>query len=259
MRFARRLPAVGIVLFWGVMTFLLLQREGYTKPASLEGFREVFRDAPLPPDLHLGVYLHGKRTGSAETKYERLAEGAMICRGRFEGRLEFARMLAPIRVESIVRIDSQGRLSGLDLKLHFDGTLILDARGVPEGNILKIEDRARIAVGGRPRFVEIPLDQGMLFSSLLNPLGQNPRPVPGKRWSLQGVNPVTLLPFSFVAEVQNEEEIELGGRTVRAFRVQFRDERGRTYPLVSWLDSGGRLLRQEIRSFGIRFDREEAP
>lgn len=253
MPLVRRAPALAILAFWAIMTGLLFQREVFPRYSSPEGFREVLLRPRGPSEIRIGVFRRDRRVGTASSRMERGAGGAFRIRSIFQGELELFGGAYPVSSAADVRIGPDGRLSGMSLDLSLAGTEILRATGTAEGNVLRLVDESRETHGFRPREIEIPLDQGLLFSSLLNPLAVSPKPVVGKQWMLQGLNPITLKPFRGYMEVVREEGIEVAGRRVRAFRVELKRE---GFPLAVWLDAEGEFLRQELPFFGIRLDRE---
>ena len=245
----KRSIGVAIVLFWCLMTFLLLKRQWWTAPAPInlrgvEAITEVSEE-------WWSIHYRGEKIGYASQTIEPKVPGYRL------------------KDESLLRLNLLGtsQTAATRLSMEVDKEWVLENFDFDlQSNELRFRARGRVAPGklilevvsaGNSTRQELPLTQPPYLSAALKPLAATQQLEPGKEHFFSTFDPATLSNQITSLTIEGREEIRLGDRVEPAMRIR---QRFKGLSVVSWIDGQGRTLKEESPGgFAIiRATRQEA-
>jgi len=248
---------VCVVTFWAVMMGILL-KDHYTKRAIAPlkpTFDKLLPENATQIERKMGIYLVGKRLGSAETKISRK-----------EDEIHMQNVITV----NVGRIPSSIRPFDKDVVIYFDAhfkpisglnVITISVEALEISLMGRVKDDQMVIAGriGKKRIAEtIPFSQGSLVSDFFSPLHGVPRLTRsdiGRKWTLTLLNPLTARPHPVRIEVKNMLKQKIGGKETSVFVLEFSSSKGKWN---SWVTGEGEVLQQGT-PFMLVLKREDIP
>jgi hypothetical protein len=222
---------IGLVAFWLVMVFFLIQRVHLIPEVS------VPRGEELPDyDNYMSIYFGDQKVGYSEYNFSQRAKGYILNQSAYL-RLKLMGDFQELRTNTTatlnedmtlssfnfhmaagpVRYQASGRISGLEL------VMTSMTGGKATQSVMRLNDVPRIAAGLIPYLVKTGLAVGDRFQT----------PV---------FDPATLSMRTVVVEVEAEEALLVDGRPLETLRLRTDYQDAHVY---AWVDSAGRKVKEE--------------
>jgi len=247
--FVKPLLSAAVVLFWGVMNFLLLQRQ-FAAPAPI-----LYVSGPAAiteaSDEWWGIYYQGEKIGYGR---ERIAPEGGGYRIEDFSLMRLQLLGAPQTVQVRLSTAAASDWTLREFTFSLDSTDVrFAARGKVEGQKLRLA----VDSGGERVEKELALKQPPYLQAALRPYLATQSMEPGKENLFSVFDPSTLSQQTTTVIVEGREWIKIQGKTEPALRVR---QRFQGISVVSWLDRQGRTLKEEsVGGFAlIREGPEEA-
>jgi hypothetical protein len=240
--------SAAIVGFFALMMALLWKRE--------MGERYSVRGLGISPDFltatwidyeqYMWVEQAGERIGVYMLRIERdnaLGTYELVLRSRL--RLNVLGAMVPVWLDAWVLLDPDFVMETFQGELRAAGETI-SVEAFPEGLALYYRLQgppALVPEGGLAARAD--LDRPVILADAVRPLVTQGRQLKvGNRWSTRASDPFSgKLDMVVSVEVVAEEAVEIGGQSVRAFRVL---ERTKDAATTSWYDVNGHVLRTDL-------------
>lgn len=250
-----------IVLFWVVMTTLLVRRDVLPKLGFGElSYRQVVANRAVPESTHWTIEWNGRRLGSTLTIVRPNPNGSynLLNRTNLSSAVldhKPVHVSTQVIISSDFHVDPLGQLKGFASKISVEGTkLEINLDGVVQGEELKIKNSG-LSLLPEEMTVQVPKD--MMMVDVVAPLDKIPDLRVGKKWASQTINPVALLfasgPFfgphqppmdTIHHEVTETDALSWNGRSWYCFVIEHTHPSGRSKTWVRVKD--GRVLRHEV-------------
>lgn len=256
-----RWAQAGIVVFWLVMTSLLIRRDVLPRFGFGElNYRQLVADRAVTDSTHWSIFWNEKRLGASLTivrpnpdgSYDLLNSTNLSSRV-FENQAD--RPTTQVLVTSEIHVGPLGKLQRFSSKMNVEGTkLQMSLNGTVKENQMEIETDGLSLL---PEKMSFRVSDDVLLLDLFAPLDYIPDLRVGKQWTTRSINPVALvfspgnlfgeqkLPFEVVThEVVGTDAISWKQRSWHCYVIEHNHPGGRSKTWVRVND--GRVLRHEV-------------
>lgn len=236
----------GIVLFWAIMSTLLVRREllPYWFNSAGPSLRAVTRDLNFEPVYWKVLYQH-QQIGRVRTQWHRLGGDRL----QFESHLEVHRLPMTTLFQLIgvsgklvctsrFDLEASGRLEQFRMNVSV-AKLRVDVHGTRNADVLELVFRS----GGFQYQERVYCPEYSLIGSSLTPVDRLPNLRVGQRWSYRMVSPLRRTSERVECLVVKEQVITWRGQPVPAKLVE---QRYGNFQGRCWVAEDGRVLRQEL-------------
>ena len=237
-RLVGRLAKLSIVIFWLVMMGSLMKREFFlpSLAAPLGERRELLLRLPFRQQW-MGIYYQDRKIGYSHTSinaHKTQELSGFIIRNKTLFLLSLLEETREILLEAFTVVDNEYRirLFNIEVKSHL-GEILL--RGKVSDNKLFLE----IEAGGVKREEVVLLREDLLLSNTIMPYLVLPQLIPGKTYTVNLIDPLTLTSGQAKIKV---EETALSRRRGRVYVVKL-DYQGLC--TTSWISEDGEILKEE--------------
>lgn len=241
-----RLLEAAIVLFWLVMSGLLVERE------ILPGLRQeqdpsyeaLLAHRLTAEDTHTGIFVFGHRIGEAHTTIRPEVDGTYCITSftKIHAGTPGPGSVVPegLTIQSTSLVDFRYRLKKTTVSIVSGDGGKATIRGIVDNDELDLVTD----LGGQegPRHERVPYPGHGTASNGLSPFISMPNLTVGKEWDIESINPLTQQVQKTRARVTELEEIRWNDRRVECFLVTARVGPGEA---KAWIDKAGRILREE--------------
>ena len=232
---------MGIVLTWGIMMALLVERT-FIKPQALRISPTLAKEGIKSGEEWWGVYWKGEKIGFALTGQE--AKGRKIwVKERLW--LKLTLLGIPQNVEQALEYQMDENLSLEFFTFSLQSGLFplqvsgrMEDRAAGQGKTL----RMKITSGGREQVqvMNLPETPYLLGQTKLYLLAQGLEK--GRRYRIPAFDPTSLRPAEMIAEVEGTETLKIGGEERELYRVR---QEFRGIVAKSWMDRNGQIWKEE--------------
>lgn len=261
----------GIIVFWLVMTGLLVHREvmpaielARTQAERTGTYEELLRAAAQRRNIAMGIYHGAERIGETSTLVQPLKSGNWVIRTSTHFQARALGAIMPLLGKLAAMIPGELEVTteadvGSEYKLTaFCATVRSSQMAQPWAVLQTVVINNTISgtlkdFSGQVRPIRFQLDpRTNLAAEFTAPLAPRDLSV-GRRWRIEMFNPVTGAIESATAEVIGQEPMTVNGLEQNLFvvRMNWRDLK-----LKSWVTSEGEVAKQEA-PFGLTLIREE--
>jgi hypothetical protein len=225
---------VAIVLFWCVMTALLIKRQiGAVAPVITMRGTEKITD-------HIeewwGVFYRGEKIGYASQTITPKAKGYRLS-DRSVLNLNLLGTLQPATTSLEMEANEDWILEKFAFELQ-SKEVRFNARGQVDGAKLSLE----IDSGGHKSMQQLTMTQAPYLLAALKPYVVTQQLETGKKFLFSTFDPSTLSQQVTTVVIEGREQIRVGDRTEPAIRLR---QTFRGISVVSWVDGSGRTLKEE--------------
>jgi len=253
---ARRLVYGLVALAWVATMGLLVKREILDRraPGPEAGYASVLTPARKDYQSRMGIYVRGKRWGTAEMYFHYYKDGSYSIDHNVALTMPAVQpyLARPVTAEIRVAISVGADYRLGSLNASFDSSLYrARATGEVVDGVLKITAKA----GDQTRKFDIELPPREVITGGLLPFLPVGKLKRGDRWSVVSLDPLSMRQRRALVEVAGRQTLRLRGRTVTAYRVKI-DKAG--LPLTAWVDPQGEILRATTL-FNITLEKEDIP
>lgn len=237
--------ATAIVLFWGVMNVLFIQRQIGAPPAALaiRGTEKITE----PMEEWLGVFYRGEKIGYATQTIEPQTSGYRL-RDRSLLNLNLLGAVQPAATELEMETNEDWILKNFAFELR-SKEIRFGARGQVKDRALALE----IDSAGHRSRRDLTLTQAPYLLAALKPYVVTQQLETGKKFLFNTFDPSTLSQQVTSVVIEGREQIRIGGRLEPAIRMR---QSFRGISVVSWVDGLGRTLKEESPA-GLSLLRQE--
>lgn len=229
----KKLFSMSIVLFWIIMTSLLIYRHAPIKSLDVEAH------SLLPENMQrwMGIYLKGQKIGFSSSSFYRDIDG-------YSAYEEIKMRLTVLGTEQNVHTTTYVSLSP-DLKVRLfrffmDPGQHIEIRGKLVGKILNLD----IETPGNKTKQTIELQQEPQMSLTILPYLLKTGFKSGTSFRLPFFDPTTMSVQNILIEIIGREKITVSNKEVDAFKIRgYLDTQG--IPLLMWVDEEGNELKEE--------------
>ena len=225
---------IGIVLFWGVMNFLLIKRQTVAPPPllTLRGTEKITEAS----EEWWGIFYRGEKIGYAsqaivpKTKGYKLNDFSRL-------NLNLLGTVQPAETRLEMEANDDWILERFDFALN-SKEIGFKARGAVKDNKLTLE----IDSAGHRSVREITLTQAPYLLASLKPYVVTQQLETGKKFYFSTFDPSTLSQQVTTIVIEGREQIRIGNRLEPA--IKLRQSFG-GISVLSWVDVHGRTLKEE--------------
>ncbi len=230
----KRSLIIGIVVFFGVMNFLLLERHLSAPPPPIT-LRTV-EAITEPSEEWWGVYFRGEKIGYAAQRITPQPEGYLVQDSSLL-RLNILETLRTVQSQLRMEATSAWALKRFEFDLQSNGI-----RFRAQGQVLPGKLLLDLNSGGHRSQSEVPLSQPPYLLTALKPYAVTQNLEPGQEHLFPTFDPATLSQQITTLVVEGREHIQIGNETEPAIRIR---QRFKGISVVSWVDGQGRTLKEE--------------
>jgi hypothetical protein len=212
---------IGIVLFWLIMTGILLKREVLVKrsPLPVSGSAEQQTGGVRPVDSWMGVYFtDGTKIGYTHTVVRprpAAPDGGYVARNVTRIGMSLLGYPTVMRATLNWSLDADGKMQ--DLRFTLDtADSVFAASGEVHGDILRLTVNT-----GETEFTrDIPISENLFVSSTLSPLMTLPDIEENVEYTVEMLDPVALTTRKATLRAGKSETIQISGEMVDARRIE---------------------------------------
>jgi hypothetical protein len=248
----RRLIIVGVVGFWAVMTATLVRewvlevRPEFvpgTYRALLTAERRNFRSRM---GIHIGR--EQKRVGQTETLFLYRADGKYEIENVTQAMVAVPGFMAKAGMFSLTTRIRVGKDLGLEaLQVILESELVqVEYRGIVKGEVLEVWEEPQGGKGEERLVGKLPVPSGEVVAQSLSPLTVLPPLRKGMRWSMMGIDPLTLgqsKGWQIDMEVTGRERILWEGEEVDTHVVTITSG---LFTSKAWVSLDGDVLKESL-------------
>jgi len=240
----KRSIGFGIVLFWGVMNFLLIQRQSVA-PAPVLTLRgtETITEAS---EEWWGIFFRGEKIGYASQSIAPKAKGFKL-NDYSRLNLNLLGTVQPAETRLAMEANDEWILERFDFALN-SKEIGFKARGMVKNNKLTLD----IDSAGHRSTREITLTQAPYLLASLKPYVVTQQLETGKKFYFSTFDPSTLSQQIVTIVIEGREQIRIGNRLEPA--IKMRQSFG-GISVLSWVDVHGRTLK-ELSPAGMSMTRQ---
>jgi len=232
--FVKRSIAVGIVLFWCVMNFFLIQRQAAAPPQPLAlSATEKWTEAT---EEWWGVYFRGEKIGYATQAIAPQSDGYRLSDFSVL-HLNLLGTLQPTTTRLEMEANEDWILRRFEFELR-SKEIRFSARGSVNENKLDLD----IDSAGHRSSRRITLPQAPYLLAALKPYVVTQQLETGKKFFFSTFDPSTLSQQITTVVIEGREPIRVGPRVEPAIKLR---QSYRGISVVSWVDGQGRTLKEE--------------
>jgi hypothetical protein len=251
-------------LAWVAMMYHLCRSEvlPYFEYRSTPTYHSVLRNRVdrqiVRRSIHMGQEAVGesvtafapgpRETRRIVTRFEMSLEGLLKMMGMGN---QLSAAVDRVSVVSEQRIGAGYRLDSFLMK----GQILVpvEIEGIREGDQMRISYHVATMQGESV----LPFDHSAMLGGGYTPLQGIGRPQIGKRWKLQSLDPNVFMGkpklVTIFARIEDVETIEVLGKRVQAYRIEFRKDLNKELPLSRmWVDEEGEVLLEEMQVFNLQ-------
>jgi len=250
--FKKTIPAA-IILFWLVMTSLLVRREILPKYFldSPPRYRRVQRDPGEPFVRQMAIYMGRRLMGHTRTTFAVDRDGTRHIRN--ETNFDFKLSFLPSKLSLDIVLDEEGFLDRFTATISRKGTrsdLHVTLRGHAEPGRLVIDDPPGLKP--LPFNNRVPLDSPFSTTLRMKDLWV------GQRWRMAVINPFDRRnAVSYAsAHVKGTETVALARGDIETYVVEVTFGEAEMDRMTLWIDTEGDLVKQQL-PFNITLVRDE--
>lgn len=226
--------SLAIVLFWGVMNFLLVKRQLWTPAAPL--FIHSGEAATGSVDESWGVYYGDEKIGYASQTIVPKGDGYQLTDDSLL-RLNLLGTTQTASTRLAMEADKEWVLKNFAFTLQANDVLF-KARGEVRPGKLQLA----IESAGERTAREIALTQPLYLMAALKPLVASQQLEPGKEHFFTTFDPATLSQQITSVTIEGREQMAIGAKSEAAIRFR---QKFKGLSVVSWIDGQGRTLKEE--------------
>ncbi|HSK29269.1 MAG TPA: transglutaminase-like domain-containing protein [Candidatus Limnocylindria bacterium] len=231
---AKQSIGVAIVLFWCVMTALLIKRQiGAPPPViTLSGGEKISENI----EEWWGVFYRGEKIGYASQTITPKAKGYLL-RDQSVLHLNLLGAVQPAATRLEMEANEDWILERFEFELN-SKEIRFGARGSVRENTLSLE----VDSAGHRSSHEVTLTQAPYLLAALKPYVVTQQLETGKKFFFSTFDPSTLSQQVTTVVIEGREQIRIGDRTEPAIKLR---QSFRGISVVSWVDGQGRTLKEE--------------
>jgi hypothetical protein len=243
---AKQSISVAIVLFWCVMTGLLIKRQIGAPPAviTLSGTDKITEKI----EEWWGVFYRGEKIGYASQTITPKAKGYTL-RDQSVLHLNLLGAVQPATTRLELQANEDWIMERFDFELS-SKEIRFGARGAVRENKLALEVESADNKFQR----EITLTQAPYLLAALKPYVVTQQLETGKKFHFSTFDPATLSQQVTTVVIEGREQIRVGERTEPAIKLR---QSFRGISVLSWVDGQGRTLKEESPA-GLSLVRQSA-
>ena len=243
---AKQSISVAIVLFWCVMTGLLIKRQIGAPPAviTLSGTDKITEKI----EEWWGVFYRGEKIGYASQTITPKAKGYTL-RDQSVLHLNLLGAVQPATTRLELQANEDWIMERFDFELS-SKEIRFGARGAVRENKLALE----VESADNKFQQEITLTQAPYLLAALKPYVVTQQLETGKKFHFSTFDPATLSQQVTTVVIEGREQIRVGERTEPAIKLR---QSFRGISLLSWVDGQGRTLKEESPA-GLSLVRQSA-
>ena len=232
-----------IVIFWLVMTGLLLFRE-LGKQGNNAGYQPFLSKNTLLSDQWLGIYFNGSPVGFTHTAIEpfQIKNGVsgyrIVNRTWMNFLVLHTRNKVSFNSEAIV--DDDYRMREFKFELN-SGRHVMRVSGVMRGRdsiALKVDSQGAVT----RRVMRLPTRKGFIVAGILSPFNSFGTLQVGRRYSVDVFNPFSLELEPLEVNIAGKEKLRVNNEDIDTFIVE---SNYRGIIQKSWVDSKGEMVKEE--------------
>lgn len=245
-----------IILFWLIMTGLLIKREVIPALPVLANpsYEALLKNKSIPPKSQMGIYMFGKKIGYSLTTVTQQPDGNYRIENRTQIKLPLMKTRIPSEINqslamnghSLVNSDYQLKSFNFSIQSQFFNYQVT---GQVKGTDLEVT----INDGQTTKTRSVKFQPQSTTSNGLSPFLSMPHLSVGKEWSINLINPFTLKFETVKAFVESQDTMSWQGQEYDVYEVVL-DYKG--FQPRAWITPEGLILKEEIMMPGFYLIRE---
>ena len=248
----RRLIIIGVIGFWAVMTATLVRQ--WVLEVWPEYVPGTYRSMLTAERRHfrsrMGIYIgkDQKRVGQTETMFVYREDGRYEIDNITQAIVAlpgFMEKAGTFTLTTQVRVGKDHRLEALKVVLESEWANV-EYRGRVKGDVLEVVEIPKERKAKERLVGELPVPSGEVVAQSLSPLSALPPLKVGMRWSMMGINPLTLRDskgWPLNLEVVRRERILWEGKDVDTHVVTITSG---LFASKAWVSLDGDVLKESL-------------